>query len=147
MHNKSFILLCIISLGVFFYSMDGLKPFRDYTKRKDVACKVVKHLGLTDDGGYIQIQNGGFVDNKFVSSNLYFQYEDGKSYYFRLSTKDMFPDKSKDNIIENYALLFYVVEGLVVVLSFGGICNGNGKYGISLLLGLALIIALTVTVC
>lgn len=144
--NKLFIFLFVISLGVFFYSMDNLKPFKDYTKRKDVACKVVKHLGLTDDGGYIKIQSGNFSENKFVSSDLYVQYEDGKSYYFSLSTKNMFPDASKDKIIDKYLLIFFITEISIATLSFALILDENEKYGITMLLSVVLIIILTVII-
>ena len=144
--NKLFIFLFVISLGVFFYSIDNLKPFKDYTKRKDVACKVVKHLGLTDDGGYIKIQTGNFSENKFVSSDLYFQYEDGKSYYFSLSTKNMFPDASKDKIIDKYLLIFFITEISIATLSFALILDEKEKYGITMLLSVVLIIILTVII-
>lgn len=140
--NKLLIFLFVISLGVFFYSMDNLKPFKDYTKRKNVACKVVKHLGLTDDGGYIKIQSGNFSKNKLVSSDLYFQYEDGKAIIFLLSTQNMFPDASKDKIIDKYDLIFFVTEILIALLSFALLLDGNEKYAITMLLSVVLIIVL-----
>lgn len=144
--NKVFFIFLLISLGSFFYSLDNLKPFKDYTKRKNVACKVVKHLGLTDDGGYIKIQNGNFSENKFVSSDLYFQHEDGKSYYFNFSEKEMFPNESKDKVVDKTIGIFFVVQLLIVLVSLFGVFDGYTEYAIMIFLSCILMAVFVVNV-
>lgn len=144
--NKVFFIFLLISLGSFFYSLDKLKPYKDYTNRKEVACKVVKHLGLTDDGGYIKIQSGNFSENKFVSSDLYFKYEDGKSYYFNFSEKEMFPNESKNKIVDKTIGIFFVVQLLIVLVSSFGVFDGYNEYAIIIFLPLFLMAVFVVII-
>ena len=144
--NKVFFIFLLISLGSFFYSLDALRPYKDYTKRKEVVFKVVKHLGLSDGNGYIKIQNGSFVTNKTVGEYLYFQYEDGKSYYFNFSEKEMFPNESKDKVVDKTIGIFFVVQLLIVLVSSFGVFDGYAEYAIIIFLPLFLMAVFVVNV-
>lgn len=141
-----FFIFLLISLGSFFYSLDALRPYKDYTNRKEVAFKVVKHLGISNDNGYIKIQNGSFVTNKNVAEHLYFQYEDGKSYYFNFSEKEMFPNESKDKVVDKTIGIFFVVQLLIVLVSSFGIFDGYTEYDIIIYLALILMTVFVVII-
>lgn len=146
LYNKVFFIFLLISLGSFFYSLDALRPYKDYTKRKEVVFKVVKHLGLSDGNGYIKIQNGSFVTNKNVAEYQYFQYEDGKSYYFNFSEKEMFPNESKDKVVDKTMGIFFIVQLLIVLVSLFGVFDGYTEYVIMIFLPLILMAVFVVNV-
>ena len=144
--NKVFFILLLISLGSFFYSLDALRPYKDYTKRKEVPFKVVKHLGLSDGNGYIKIQNGSFVTNKNVAEYQYFQYEDGKSYYFNFSEKEMFPNESKDKVVDKTIGIFFIAQLLIILVSLFGVFEEYAEYAIIIFLSLILMAVFVVNV-
>lgn len=123
-----------------------MKSYKDYTNRKEVVFKVVKHLGLSDGNGYIKIQNGSFVTNKTVGEYLYFQYEDGKSYYFNFSEKEMFPNESKDKVVDKTIGIFFVVQLLIVLVSSFGVFDGYAEYAIIIFLPLFLMAVFVVII-
>lgn len=139
-NNKLLIFLYILSLGTFFYSLDGLKPHRDYTKRKQVACEIVKHLGFTDDLAYIKIKHGSFTQIKTVGKHEYFQFEDGHSYYFSLSEQDMFPVSEKEKQVAIYFTTFFLIEASIVFISSILGINKDSKYFNSFFLSVILIL-------
>lgn len=144
--NKVFFIFLLISLGSFFYSLDALRPYKDYTKRKEVAFKVVKHLGLSDGNGYIKIQNGSFVTSKNVAEYQYFQYEDGKSYYFNISEKEMFPNESKDKVVDKTIGIFFIAQLLIILVSLFGVFEEYAEYAIIIFLSLILMAVFVVNV-
>lgn len=144
--NKVFFIFLLISLGSFFYSLDALRPYKDYTKRKEVVFKVVKHLGLSDGNGYIKIQNGSFVTNKNVAEYQYFQYEDGKSYYFNFSEKEMFPNESKDKVVDKTIGIFFIAQLLIILVSLFGVFEEYAEYAIIIFLSLILTAVFVVNV-
>lgn len=144
--NKVFFIFLLISLGSFFYSLDALRPYKDYTKRKEVVFKVVKHLGLSDGNGYIKIQNGSFVTNKNVAEYQYFQYEDGKSYYFNFSEKEMFPNESKDKVVDKTIGIFFIAQLLIILVSLFGVFEEYAEYAIIIFLSLILMAVFVVNV-
>ena len=146
LRNKAFFIFLLISLGSFFYSLDKLKPYKDYTNRKEVVFKVVKHLGLSDGNGYIKIQNGSFVTNKTVAEHLYFQYEDGKSYYFNFSEKEMFPNESQDKVVNKIIGIFFISQLLIVLVSSFGVFDGYAEYAIIIFLPLFLMAVFVVII-
>ena len=144
--KKVFFIFLLISLGSFFYSLDALRPYKDYTKRKEVVFKVVKHLGISNNNGYIKIQNGSFVTNKTVGEHLYFQYEDGKSYYFNFSEKEMFPNESKDKVVDKTIGIFFITQLLIVLVSSFGVFDGYTEYAIIIFLPLFLMAVFVVII-
>lgn len=122
------LMLVLISLGSFFYTLDVTLPYKYYTKRKAVVCEIVKHLGCDNEEGFIKIKHKSFEEIRSVTKSSYYQYEDGKRYYFNYSLRNMFPDEKLNSIIDKHIVIFSLITLFVVTISFVNVENDSEEY-------------------